>query len=45
MHWESHGHRYGIEIDQWLERGLDVIVNARAPISPAPSLVIPTCPT
>jgi ribose 1,5-bisphosphokinase len=29
LHWESHGHRYGIgiEIDHWLERGLDVIVN------------------
>jgi phosphonate metabolism protein PhnN/1,5-bisphosphokinase (PRPP-forming) len=29
LHWNSHGHRYGIgvEIDHWLERGLDVIVN------------------
>ena len=29
MHWESHGYRYGIgvEIDQWLALGLDVVVN------------------
>jgi phosphonate metabolism protein PhnN/1,5-bisphosphokinase (PRPP-forming) len=29
MHWDSHGHRYGVgvEIDHWLERRLDVIVN------------------
>jgi phosphonate metabolism protein PhnN/1,5-bisphosphokinase (PRPP-forming) len=29
MQWDSHGHRYGIgvEIDHWLERRLDVIVN------------------
>jgi len=29
MHWASHGHRYGIgiEIHQWLARGLDVIVS------------------
>jgi ribose 1,5-bisphosphokinase len=29
MSWDSHGQRYGIgvEIDHWLERGLDVVVN------------------
>jgi ribose 1,5-bisphosphokinase len=29
MHWDSHGLRYGIgiEIDQWLEMGLKVVVN------------------
>jgi ribose 1,5-bisphosphokinase len=29
MHWTSHGHRYGIgiEIHQWLARGLDVVVS------------------
>ncbi len=29
MHWDSHSHRYGIgvEIDQWLALGLNVVVN------------------
>lgn len=29
MHWRSHGHRYGIgiEINQWLARGLGVVVS------------------
>lgn len=29
LSWDSHGYRYGIgvEIDEWLERGLDVVVN------------------
>jgi ribose 1,5-bisphosphokinase len=29
MHWNAHAHRYGIgiEIDQWLERGLTVVVS------------------
>lgn len=38
MQWDSHGHRYGIgiEIDHWLERRLDVIVNgSRAYLSRA----------
>lgn len=29
LHWRANGHRYGIgvEIDQWLARGIDVLVN------------------
>jgi len=29
MHWDSHGYRYGlgVEIEQWLELGLKVVVN------------------
>ncbi|GAB3470594.1 ribose 1,5-bisphosphokinase [Azotobacter salinestris] len=29
LHWSANGHRYGIglEIDCWLERGLDVLIN------------------
>lgn len=29
LHWSANGHRYGIgvEIDQWLARGVDVLVN------------------
>lgn len=29
MHWEGHGYRYGIgiEIDQWMAKGLTVVVN------------------
>jgi ribose 1,5-bisphosphokinase len=29
LHWSANGHRYGIgvEIDQWLARGIDVLVN------------------
>lgn len=29
MHWQANGHRYGIglEVDHWLERGINVLVN------------------
>lgn len=29
MHWRSHGHRYGIgrEVDDWLARGVNVVMN------------------
>lgn len=38
MHWEGHGWRYGIgiEVDQWLAKGCDVVVNgSRAYIADA----------